>query len=265
MSMHLAPSVFFPHLERLIASPAMPEPNAAMAALIGACEASYPHDDWAALRAIDYGAELPSLRAWFDRTLEREPPAFPLRAFYFELCHPVPSVDDAARAAHVEAMTAARDRLMAATTPAEQEEAMAAAMAVVAGDGHVTTADLSLSGFSAYDRADPERAWLSSEMYLPRSYAGSRVLHAMYGIAYGTYESGADLPQRLGNDAEWPISLAYAALAVRSILEGRTSRDVPADASHVGVTADWSGGDALFIGELTPSGFVPGPARGVPS
>lgn len=97
--------------------------------------------------------------------------------------------------------------------------------------------------------------------YFPEAYAESHALHALYGLAYRTHELCVEVEGALGNDAEWPIGLAFVVLAARAILEGRTVADLPTDADRVGVAAGWGEGDMLFIGEVTAHGFIPAGTR----
>ncbi|HEX7086272.1 MAG TPA: hypothetical protein VF198_07900 [Vicinamibacterales bacterium] len=100
-----------------------------------------------------------------------------------------------------------------------------------------------------------------SRPYFPEAYAGSNALRALYGLANRSHELGAEVEAALGNDAEWPIGLAFAVLAARAILEGRTVADLPTDADRVGVAAGWGEGDMLLIGEVTAHGFIPAGTR----
>ena len=123
------------------------------------------------------------------------------------------------------------------------------------------TADMELVGTAAYDPADANLDWLFSRHYFPQDYAGSAALRALYGIAYRTHESGVEVEGALGNDAEWPIGLAFAVRAARAILEGRTVADLPTDGDRVGVANGWGDGDRLLIGEVTADGFIPAGTR----
>ncbi len=54
----------------------------------------------------------------------------------------------------------------------------------------------------------------------------------------------------LGNDAKYPLCLAFGALAVRSILRHEGSNH------PIGVVVGFEDGDCLRIGELTRAGFA---------
>jgi hypothetical protein len=200
-------------IHRLLTAAEPPEPGAALREIVDLCAAALPHPDWAALRALDYEAELPALRAWFERVLEEEPPPAPLRGLFFTLCHPMP-------------------------------------------DAETVTTDLELVGTGAYDPADPQLRWLHRRSYFPERYAGSAALDQLYAVAHGTHEFGREVEDTLGQDAEWPVGLAFAVVVARAILEGRTPAELPTDAETLGIAAGWEG-DLLLIGELTAAGFVP--------
>lgn len=119
------------------------------------------------------------------------------------------------------------------------------------------TADMELVGTRRFDPADRGMDWVYSRHYFPDLYASSGAMHRLYGIAHGTHEFGVSVPGVLGNDAEYPVGLAFAVLATRAVLEGRTTGGLPTDADRVGVAAGWADGDLLLIGEVTAAGFVP--------
>lgn len=124
------------------------------------------------------------------------------------------------------------------------------------------TADMQFVGTTEYDAADQDLQWLFSRHYFPDAYAASAALHQLFGLAYRTHDLGGEVEGALGNDAEWPVGLAFGVLAARAILEGRTIADLPTDAARVGVAAGWGQGDMLLIGEVTDRGFAPAPAQG---
>jgi hypothetical protein len=108
------------------------------------------------------------------------------------------------------------------------------------------TADLHLIG-APYDATDAD--WLFRQRWgQDTPDADSAVLDSIYQIAYGR-EGG------LGNDAEYPLALAYAALAVRHLaqLMGQTLlRDAAQRVLHVG----FDSGDFLCIGAVQQNGLV---------
>jgi hypothetical protein len=121
--------------------------------------------------------------------------------------------------------------------------------------GGGTTADIALSGTRRSRSEDPDE-WLFTQFYRPLAYACSPFLDELYGIAYGTHARQL-VPRVLGNDAEYPLGLAYGVLAARAILDGRTSRDVPRASSVLSIAAGFGEGDIALVGALTPTGFTP--------
>ncbi|MFP2908316.1 hypothetical protein ACLESD_25340 [Pyxidicoccus sp. 3LFB2] len=115
------------------------------------------------------------------------------------------------------------------------------------------TADLHVLG-APYDANDPE--WLFRQRWGGDTPdASSTVLDAIYRVAYGR-ENG------LGNDAEYPLCLAYAALAVRHLakLMGPTLLgDAAQRVLHVG----FDSGDFLCIGAVQKTGLIFSRSRGV--
>ena len=110
-------------------------------------------------------------------------------------------------------------------------------------------ADMYVGSLAQYAPDDEELGWLwKGERHYPDdSYAHSSSLRSIYEIAY----DGS-----LGNDAEWPLCLAFAALAVRSLLRGQTTKLVASTSPRIGVAVGFDSGDMLKIGELTDTGFV---------
>ncbi|AKQ65667.1 hypothetical protein A176_002579 [Myxococcus hansupus] len=108
------------------------------------------------------------------------------------------------------------------------------------------TADLHLIG-APYDATDPD--WLFRQRWgkdTPDS--GSKVLDAIYQIAYG-HEDG------LGNDAEYPLALAYAALAIRHLAQ-RMSTRILGDAAQRVLHVGFDSGDFLVIGAVQKDGLI---------
>lgn len=114
----------------------------------------------------------------------------------------------------------------------------------VVDDGPV--ADLLIASSPAY--ADEGVEW--SGAIDPRDGAsrlGSAVLAAIYRLAYGA-------PGRLGNAADYPLALAYAAMAGSSALAQQ--RLAPQLGSLRGAAAGFDGGDGLFIGVFDNLRFI---------
>jgi hypothetical protein len=79
------------------------------------------------------------------------------------------------------------------------------------------------------------------------SYLGSSVLAELYRLAYGT-------PGRLGNDAEYPLALAYGAMAAASAL----AQPLPAPQLGTlrGAAAGFDDGDGLHVGVFDNLRFI---------
>ena len=106
-----------------------------------------------------------------------------------------------------------------------------------------------LGAMAAYTPNDERLGWLDHERYFPSdSYAGSTSLRKIYEIGYAREDS-------LGNDAEWPLCLAFGAFAVRSLLRGQMPQLVGSSVKRIGVACGFDGGDLFKLGELTRSGF----------
>lgn len=80
------------------------------------------------------------------------------------------------------------------------------------------------------------------------SYLDSFALREIYRIAY---ESG----DSLGNDAEYPLALAYGAMAADAAL--KNGKLPPAFHALMGAAAGFDSGDLLFLGEFAAGRFVP--------
>jgi len=119
-------------------------------------------------------------------------------------------------------------------------------------------ADMELMATPHYDAADAECAWmLDKQRFYPKDApANSAVLRSIYGIAYGSHEFGRKIPNKLENDAEWPLNLAYGALAIRTMLTGQANEFVDATSPGIGVVVGFGDGDMITIGELSASGFT---------
>ena len=117
-------------------------------------------------------------------------------------------------------------------------------------DGKVW-ADMYVGSVAQYAADDEELGWLwKSERHYPDdAYAHSVSLRRIYEIGYGG-DGG------LGNDAEWPLCLAFGAFAARSLLRGQSTRLVASTALRIGVAVGFDSGDMLKIGELTDREFV---------
>lgn len=189
--------------------------NGAMRRLIAACERAEPHPDWARLAAVDYAADVPRLRVWFDRVLATDPPPIPLRGLFFDVHQP----------AYGRGLgKATADLHLVGTAEYDPDD-----------DG------LEWLGGERYD--PPERA---------RSAALHALYGIAYGTH--DWRRGPR-PGVLGNDAEYPLGMSFGLLVAREVLRGRTARDLPTDAARVGVVAGFGEGDIWPLGELTSRGL----------
>ncbi|QQR41796.1 hypothetical protein JKA73_21870 [Myxococcus xanthus] len=108
------------------------------------------------------------------------------------------------------------------------------------------TADIHLIG-APYDATDPD--WLFRQRWGKGTpVSGSTVLDSIYQLAYG-HEGG------LGNDAEYPLALAYAALAVRRLSQ-RMGPSLLGDAAQRVLLVGFDSGDFLCIGSVQKDGLV---------
>jgi hypothetical protein len=116
-------------------------------------------------------------------------------------------------------------------------------------DGHAS-ADFYISGSERFD-ADPDsNAWAVRPAWRPNGReAFSEIMASIYAIAYG---AGG-----LGNDAEYPLCLAYTALAVRELLNTLSPRTVLSAVGSVGVAVGFDSGDFILLGRTTADGLGP--------
>jgi hypothetical protein len=124
----------------------------------------------------------------------------------------------------------------------------------VRGKGNAV-ADLRVSGAKAYDPTDCE--WAVNAPWQPGAcYAESDVLADIYRIAYRRGASEEERKGRLGNNAEYPLCLGYAAFALREVFADSLSPEpILGESDSVGVMVGFDSGDFLHVGTLTESGF----------
>ncbi|HJZ88792.1 MAG TPA: hypothetical protein VKN99_26655 [Polyangia bacterium] len=103
---------------------------------------------------------------------------------------------------------------------------------------------------AVYDSENAEwPCWLNWEPSEP--YARSQALASIYRIAYRSERA-----DYLGNNAEYPLCLGYAGLALRSVLSGVDPPRVVAGANQRVALLGWDGGgDQLYIGAVRKDGF----------
>lgn len=96
--------------------------------------------------------------------------------------------------------------------------------------------------------------WAVASNFFPESrYLNSKVLTAVYRLAYPSKTS-------LGNDAEYPLGLAYGAMAAGAALE--SARLVGPFTHLLGAAAGFDAGDFLFLGTFADGKFCAMPEAG---
>lgn len=117
--------------------------------------------------------------------------------------------------------------------------------------GDMVWADMYVGSKSDFNPDDDEFTWLfRKEDHFPKhAEANSTALRTIYEIGYASDEG-------LGNNAEWPLCLAFCAFALRTILKHQTPALVGSSAARVGVAYGFDSGDVLLLGELRQTGFV---------
>lgn len=116
-------------------------------------------------------------------------------------------------------------------------------------DGTSTTADVYVGGSPNFDEGDID--WASEITSITeRSYLNSTVLHDIYTIAY---REGTG---HLGNDAEYPLALAYGAIVATQTLRGDGMLALNLS-SVKGAAAGFDSGDFLFLGSVEEGRFYP--------
>ncbi len=109
-------------------------------------------------------------------------------------------------------------------------------------------ADIYICGSTRFDADPDESEWaVGPEWWPEHRYAHSTILAAIYRTAYTA--------NGLANDAEYPLCLAYGALATKQLLNVY-GRDLilPATKS-VGVATGFDSGDFILLGKLTDVGL----------
>lgn len=108
------------------------------------------------------------------------------------------------------------------------------------------TADIYVAASPEFDSGEIE--WACDATFSPaEGMLHSKVLDAIYRIAYGK-DSG------LGNDAEYPLVLAYGAMLAKAALEQAKFKS-PFD-TLVGAAVGFDSGDSFFLGEFCNGKFV---------
>ncbi len=108
------------------------------------------------------------------------------------------------------------------------------------------TADIYVAASAEY--GDGEIEWaVNSTFYANSREFHSRILGQLYRIAYANQEG-------LGNDAEYPLVLAYGAIIARRALEGQVFGG--AFSSLAGAAVGFDDGDFLFLGHFENGQFI---------
>jgi hypothetical protein len=111
-------------------------------------------------------------------------------------------------------------------------------------------ADLYVCGSNRFEPNLEDNDWAVGPDWWPEHrYANSSVLASVYKIAY---ERGG-----LGNDAEYPLCLAYAGLVVRDLLKSEVARVILESAGRVGVAVGFDSGDFVLLGRVVETGLLP--------
>ncbi len=113
------------------------------------------------------------------------------------------------------------------------------------GDGGETLADLHVCGSKKFDPDDLD--WAAQVGWRPSAlYAKSAVLGEIYRIAHS--------PGGLALDAEYPLCLGYAAIAMSKVLGEVSTIPAAVGAEPVGVAVGFDDGDFIVVGELSERG-----------
>lgn len=125
-------------------------------------------------------------------------------------------------------------------------------------DGKQPVADIYVCGSERFEPDPANNEWAVGADWEPLSrYARSAVFADIYRIAYGPDQSGDDDPERLCNDAEYPLCLGYGAFAIRELFNRIDSSLILDAANSLGIAVGFDSGDFILIGELTLSGLRP--------
>ena len=109
-------------------------------------------------------------------------------------------------------------------------------------------ADLYVCGSKRFDPGPDDNSWAVGPSWWPEHrYAKSAVLARIYEIAYRK--------DGLGNDAEYPLCLAYGGLAVRDLLRSADPIVFLGSPRSVGVAVGFDSGDFVLGGKLSKRGL----------
>ena len=115
-------------------------------------------------------------------------------------------------------------------------------------NGRWPIADFRVVGCSAFDADKNDNSWAANtQTWRPENRAFSPVLANYYRLAYR--ENG------LGNDAEYPLCLAYTTLAIRDAIKASKPSVFLRNADSVGISIGFDSGDFIVLGVLAPDGL----------
>ena len=114
-------------------------------------------------------------------------------------------------------------------------------------NGRYPIADLRLTGASSFWPDQDDNSWACDRSWQPETRAYSNTLESYCKIA--RQKNG------LGNDAEYPLCLAYSALVLRDIFRFNKPETFLRSSSSIGVGVGFDDGDFIILGTLTKSGF----------
>ena len=110
-------------------------------------------------------------------------------------------------------------------------------------------ADIYVCGSTRFDPSPDDNSWAVGPDWWPEGrYAHSSVLVKLYKIAYRK--------DGLGNDAEYPLCLAYGSLAVRDLLRDAAPSVLLRSSRSLGIAVGFDSGDFVLVGKLSKAGLV---------
>ena len=124
-------------------------------------------------------------------------------------------------------------------------------------DNQTPVADIYVCGSERFEPNDEDNSWAVSPNWWPEArYASSTILAEVYRIAYRQSSPLAEQKDCLGNDAEYPLCLAYGAFAVREVLARVDTSLILGESSSIGIAVGFDSGDFILLGELTADGLI---------
>jgi hypothetical protein len=114
-------------------------------------------------------------------------------------------------------------------------------------------ADIYVCGSTRFDPNPLDNSWAGDPEWVPEHRnARSTVLAQIYEIAYREDGMGNDL----GNDAEYPLCLAYGGLAVRDLLRAIDPSIFLGSSPSLGIAVGYDSGDSVLVGMLSRTGLA---------